>query len=464
MRVEAGVIVVSCGAVNSAILLLRSANASIHGASPIPPVCRTTLHGPPGDDDAGVPSVPREHGGVPEDARDQRFLPARAGRAVPARKIQSQGRTHGRTAKVVGDTWFSGRVTWVPEWAYDAWVARGVDWLAMSEDLPREDNRVTPTEDGRIRLEYTPNNEAAHAQLVCGSKRMLRRLGAWKVMTASHRAKNTTHQCGTLVFGHDAASSVLDPYCRTHDIPNLFVVDASFFPSSSAVNPGLTIVAQALRVADHLRRTDLRVPEDAAAGLARGGAAPMKVQSFSHVGITVSDFHRFVQFYAAVFGCPLVGVSDAPPERVRSFFGVWHDHDAPNARSGGFGAGRRHARDFRLPAEAPARAHPLEPRRADAFQLRGAQHPQVDHHLKAKGVEIVSTPGAIAAGPLVFLCARLRRQPDRDDRPAPHVLRARLARAARRVVSAADVPAVLRVERDRGAGYAGVPHGGQGRS
>jgi len=86
---------------------------------------------------------------------------------------------------------------------------------------------------------------------------MLRRLGAWKVMTASHRAKNTTHQCGTLVFGRDAATSVLDTYCRTHDIANLFVVDASFFPSSGAVNPGLTIIAQAIRVADHLKATRL---------------------------------------------------------------------------------------------------------------------------------------------------------------------------------------------------------------
>ncbi len=128
---------------------------------------------------------------------------------------------------------------------------------------------------------------------------------------------------------------MLDAYCRTHDVRNLFVVDASFFPSSAAVNPGLTIVAQALRVADHLRRTDLRLSGGRRRGLdARGRAARMKVQSFSHVGITVSDFHRFVQFYADVFGCPLVGVSDAPPERVRSFFGVGHDHAAPRCKIG----------------------------------------------------------------------------------------------------------------------------------
>jgi choline dehydrogenase-like flavoprotein len=69
---------------------------------------------------------------------------------------------------------------------------------------------------------------------------------------------NTTHQCGTIIFGTDPRRSVLDPFCRAHDVANLFVVDASFFPSSAAVNPGLTIVAQALRAADHLLSTDLK--------------------------------------------------------------------------------------------------------------------------------------------------------------------------------------------------------------
>ena len=69
----------------------------------------------------------------------------------------------------------------------------------------------------------------------------------------SHKNKNTTHQCGTLVFGHDPATSVLDPMCKAHDLDNLYAVDASFFPSSAAVNPALTIIAQALRVADHLK-------------------------------------------------------------------------------------------------------------------------------------------------------------------------------------------------------------------
>ena len=148
----------------------------------------------------------------------------------PLGHIQSQGRTHGVMAQTV--------VPWIPVWAYDAWVARGVDWLAMSEDLPRDDNRVTVGPDGRIRLHYRPNNLAAHARLVKETTRILHRLGFWKVMTHSHKSKNTTHQCGTLAFGTDPRTSVLDPWCRTHDVANLFVVDASFFPSSAAVNPG----------------------------------------------------------------------------------------------------------------------------------------------------------------------------------------------------------------------------------
>jgi choline dehydrogenase-like flavoprotein len=87
---------------------------------------------------------------------------------------------------------------------------------------------------------------------------VLKRLGFWIVVTHSHGGQNTTHQCGTLCFGSDPHTSVLDEYCRAHDVANLFVVDASFFPSSAAVNPALTIAAQALRVADHIKAHDLR--------------------------------------------------------------------------------------------------------------------------------------------------------------------------------------------------------------
>jgi choline dehydrogenase-like flavoprotein len=62
------------------------------------------------------------------------------------------------------------------------------------------------------------------------------------------------HQNGTIRFGRDPKTSALDPNCRAHDVDNLYVVDASFFPSSGAVNPTLTIMANALRVGDHLQQ------------------------------------------------------------------------------------------------------------------------------------------------------------------------------------------------------------------
>src|SRR5262249_41084931 len=108
---------------------------------------------------------------------------------------------------------------------------------------------------GRIRLHYRPNNLAAHRELVRETKRILKRLGFWLVVKHSHGSRNTTHQCGTRVFGEDPRTAGLGPFCRTHDVANLLPVDASSSPSSAAVNPGLTIVAQALRVADHIIET-----------------------------------------------------------------------------------------------------------------------------------------------------------------------------------------------------------------
>ena len=86
------------------------------------------------------------------------------------------------------------------------------------------------------------------------AKSMLRRAGYPILIDRRMGIATNSHQCGTLRFGSDPASSVLDPFCRAHELDNLYVVDASFFPSSAAVNPALTIAAQALRVGDHLRQ------------------------------------------------------------------------------------------------------------------------------------------------------------------------------------------------------------------
>jgi choline dehydrogenase-like flavoprotein len=249
-RVDASVVVVSCGAVNSAALLLRSANAA-H------PTGLANSSGLVGRRYMAHLATMMQ-GFHPFEVNDTVFQKTVAindyylrgpDTDYPLGQIQSQGRTHAVMAQTV--------VPWIPLWAYESWVARGVDWLVMSEDLPDPDNRVAVDADGRIRLHYRPNNLSAHARLVKEMKRLLRRLGFWSIVSHSHGPRNTTHQCGTIVFGRDPGSSVLDPYCRTHDVTNLFVVDASFFPSSAAVNPALTIAAQALRVADHIRERHL---------------------------------------------------------------------------------------------------------------------------------------------------------------------------------------------------------------
>jgi choline dehydrogenase-like flavoprotein len=248
--VSAPLVIVSCGAVNSAALLLRSANhkhpnglANSSGLAGK----RYMAH-----------LATMMQGFHPFRLNDTVFQKTVAindfylkGRRVkyPLGQIQSQGRTHGVMAQTV--------VPQVPLWAYEMWVSRGVDWLAMTEDLPRLENKVTIESNGQIRLHYRPNNIVAHRELVDETTRILKELGFWIVMKHSHKSKNTTHQCGTLVFGTNPAESVLDAYCRTHDVDNLFVVDASFFPSSAAVNPGLTIVAQAIRTADHIKMARL---------------------------------------------------------------------------------------------------------------------------------------------------------------------------------------------------------------
>jgi choline dehydrogenase-like flavoprotein len=249
-RVTATVFVVSCGAVNSAALLLRSANdRHPNGLANSSGLVGTRYMAHLATMMQGFHPFRTNSTVFQKTVAVNDFYLRGPDTAYPLGQIQSQGRTHGVMAQTV--------VPWIPVWAYDAWVARGVDWLVMSEDLPDETNRVVVNGDGRIRLHYRPNNVAAHRLLVREAKRMLRRLGYWVIVAHSHGAKNTTHQCGTVVFGNDPGRSVLDSYCRAHDVENLFVVDASFFPSSAAVNPGLTIAAQALRVADHIRETEL---------------------------------------------------------------------------------------------------------------------------------------------------------------------------------------------------------------
>jgi choline dehydrogenase-like flavoprotein len=261
-RVDAPLVVVSCGAINSAALLLRSATERHpHGLANSSGLVGRRYMAHLATMMQGFSPVRVNTDVFQKTVAINDYYLRGLDSPYPLGQIQSQGRTHAVMAKVVGDTWRLGPIAWrhIPLRAYEAWVSRAVDWLVMTEDLPRPENRVALAPDGRIHLQYRRNNTRAHDRLVAEMRRLLGRLGYWSPRVFAHAtgATNTTHQCGTLVFGTDPAASVLDPFCRAHDVPNLFVVDGSFFPSSAAVNPALTIIAQALRVAEHLRQHDL---------------------------------------------------------------------------------------------------------------------------------------------------------------------------------------------------------------
>jgi choline dehydrogenase-like flavoprotein len=171
----------------------------------------------------------------------------------------------GRGGPPLGNVQLLGRVTGpilkaniprAPEWALNALSRRSVDWYAMSEDLPNPESRVT-VDGGRIRLDWKRSNWGSHLKLVSRLRERLKAAGYPIVLARAFDRRTPSHQCGTARIGLDPASSPLDSFCRAWDHPNLFVVDGSFLPTSAAVNPALTIAAQALRVADHITRTDL---------------------------------------------------------------------------------------------------------------------------------------------------------------------------------------------------------------
>lgn len=132
---------------------------------------------------------------------------------------------------------------------------RSFDFYAMSEDLPNPDSRVT-VEQGQIRLDWKRSNWAAHEALVAKLKQHLRQAGFPIVLSRPFDRRTPSHQCGTARMGNDPASSVVDTYCRSHDHNNLFIVDASVLPTSAAVNPALTIAALALRAGRHIIETE----------------------------------------------------------------------------------------------------------------------------------------------------------------------------------------------------------------
>jgi choline dehydrogenase-like flavoprotein len=147
---------------------------------------------------------------------------------------------------------------YLPRFMGNLMTDRSVDWWIMSEDLPDPENRVI-LEGETIRLHYNPNNMAGHKRLTDKAVSMMKKIGFTLNIPKHMGGLSVSHQCGTVRFGSDPEKAALDQFCRSFDHDNLFVVDASFFPSSAAVNPALTIAAQAIRVADHMAAVDFGV-------------------------------------------------------------------------------------------------------------------------------------------------------------------------------------------------------------
>lgn len=144
---------------------------------------------------------------------------------------------------------------YLPRFIGSQLTSRSLDLLVTSEDLPHSDNRVT-LEGGKVRISVSPNNMQGHRRLNRKLVGILKDIGFPLVLSKTLPVNFTAAQCGTIRIGRLPEAAALDGFCRSFDHSNLFVVDASFFPSSGAVNPALTIAAQALRAADHIARTD----------------------------------------------------------------------------------------------------------------------------------------------------------------------------------------------------------------
>jgi choline dehydrogenase-like flavoprotein len=253
--------VVSCGAINSAALLLRSANEKHpRGLGNNSDVVGRHYMG-------HVNSVLMAISKCPNPTTFQKTLAlndfyfASKEWAYPMGHISFVGKLDGETLK-------AGAPAIAPGWTLDLMAKHSLDFWLTSEDLPDPDNRITLSREGKIVLNYKPNNEEAHKRLIARLESLMRAQS--KCPTHGDQcyqglfARNlflgqriplagVAHQNGTIRFGRDPRTSALDVNCKAHDLDNLYVVDGSFFPSSGAVNPALTIMANALRVADHLR-------------------------------------------------------------------------------------------------------------------------------------------------------------------------------------------------------------------
>lgn len=253
---RADIVVVSCGAINSAKLLLMSANdkhpKGLANGSDM--VGRNYMF----HNSQAVLALSLE----PNSTLFQKTLALNdfyfgmEGFNFPMGNIQMIGKSQGCMYK--GEKPIE--TAFAPMKMLNEIAQHAVDFWLSTEDLPNHENRVTLDNQGNTHLNYTPNNQVPKQKLYEKLKSMLSLLGMHPhhliprngYLKTDIPIAGVAHQAGTCRFGKDPKTSVLDIYCKAHEVDNLYVVDTSFFPSIGAVNPSLTAIANALRVGDHL--------------------------------------------------------------------------------------------------------------------------------------------------------------------------------------------------------------------
>ncbi|MGC1307808.1 MAG: GMC family oxidoreductase [Phormidesmis sp.] len=257
---SAGVVVVSCGAINSAALLLRSANdqhpqglanSSGQVGRNLMKHLATTMVSLSAEPNL---AVHQKTIAVSDFYWGEEDFP------YPMGLVQSTGNVKGGMLPAQAPDLIAPYVKATPGPVLDVIANHATGWWLQTEDLPEANNRVSVV-DGQIHVDYTPNNIEARDRLIQRWTDMLKSVdqSTQHVIPFAIYPRSiqplpaVSHQCGTCRFGEDPTDSVLNLNCQTHDVDNLYVVDSSFFPSNSGVNPTLTIIANAIRVADHLK-------------------------------------------------------------------------------------------------------------------------------------------------------------------------------------------------------------------
>ena len=255
-RFSADVVVVACGAANTAKLLLQSANDKHPNglANGSDQVGRNYMF----HDSTAVLALSREENptAYQKTLGLNDFYFGSDDFEYPLGNVQMVGKSQAPMFR--GERPRETKLA--PEWTLERMARHAIDFWLSTEDLPRPDNRVTVDRDGKLTLTYAETNAEAKKRLYEKVKSMLGELDMnpdhlihrFAYMKNDIPIAGCAHQAGTCRFGTDPATSVLDVNCKAHELDNLYVVDTSVFPSIGAVNPALTAMANSLRVGDHL--------------------------------------------------------------------------------------------------------------------------------------------------------------------------------------------------------------------